>query len=42
MGYIDDAQIRQLAAASSPSKYADYLLRMLAEELPPSVLVAAD
>lgn len=41
MGYIDDAQVRRIAAASGPSKYANYLLRMLAEGLPPSVLVTA-
>jgi glucose-1-phosphate thymidylyltransferase len=40
MGFIDDDQIRRLAAQAGPSHYADYLLRMLDEGLPPSVLVA--
>ncbi|HWT97950.1 MAG TPA: glucose-1-phosphate thymidylyltransferase RfbA [Terriglobales bacterium] len=41
MGYIDSDQIRRIAKASGPSQYADYLLRMLDESLPPSVLVTA-
>jgi len=39
MGYIEDRHIRQIVRASGTSQYSDYLLRMLEEELPPSVLV---
>jgi glucose-1-phosphate thymidylyltransferase len=42
MGYIDDDQVRRLAKATGPSQYAEYLLRMLDEGLPPSVLVTAE
>lgn len=41
MGYIDNDQVRLIAKASGPSQYADYLLRMLDEGLPPSILVTA-
>lgn len=40
MRFIDEAQVRRLAAAKGTSQYSEYLLRMLDEQLPPSLLVA--
>src|SRR5690606_20285233 len=42
MRFIDDAQIHKLASGKGQSQYADYLLRMLDEQLPPSLLVTAE
>lgn len=42
MGYISSEKVRAIAASKNKSQYAEYLLRMLDEQLPPSVLVTAE